>query len=210
MYIERLLIIKQSIVAQILIIYTRYLLGATFVFSSFIKMKGRRFTSSSGEAEPIASAFHFFETLYQSGLYWQFIGLVQFVSGALLMTQKYAKIGALMYFPIILNVFIITLSYYFAYTYVITGLMLLASIALILWDFNELGILIDLPAVVIDSNKVEKEAIWIITGTSLLLYTSLYRILNDQYNIILWFLISIVIAIVGFVFWWHSRRVKHV
>lgn len=62
--------IKEKIWAQIFIIYTRYLIGGAFVFASLIKIKGNRFTSDSGAANPIDSAWHFFETLYESGLYW--------------------------------------------------------------------------------------------------------------------------------------------
>ncbi len=123
--------LKNKIWAQIFIIYTRYLIGGAFVFASLIKIKGTRFTTESGEFNPINSAWHFFETMYQSGLYWRFIGVGQLIAGFLLMTQRYAKLGALVNLPIILNIFIITLSYYFAFTPVITGLMLLANLALI-------------------------------------------------------------------------------
>lgn len=133
--------LKEKIVPQILIIYIRYLLGGAFVFASLIKIKGLRFTSESGALEPIGSAWHFFETMYQSGLYWKFIGMAQLIAGFLLMTQRFSKLGALINLPIILNVFIITLSYYFAYTPVITGSMLFANLLLIIWEWNEIKIL---------------------------------------------------------------------
>ncbi|MBO6534282.1 MAG: DoxX family protein [Muricauda sp.] len=133
--------LKEKIVPQILIIYIRYLLGGAFVFASLIKIKGLRFTSESGALEPIGSAWHFFETMYQSGLYWKFIGMAQLIAGFLLMTQRFSKLGALINLPIILNVFIITLSYYFAYTPVITGSMLVANLLLIIWEWNEIKIL---------------------------------------------------------------------
>lgn len=82
--------IKRKILPQIIIIYTRYLIGGTFVFASLIKIKGTRFTSVSGESNPINSAWHFFETMYQSGLYWKFIGVCQLLAGFLLMTQRFS------------------------------------------------------------------------------------------------------------------------
>ena len=118
--------LKNFFWTQIIIIYTRYLLGGAFVFASIIKIKGLRFTSDSGADSPIHSAWHFFETMYESGLYWKFIGIVQLIAGCLLMTQKYSKLGAVINFPIILNIFIITLSYDFNYTPLVTGMMLLA------------------------------------------------------------------------------------
>jgi len=63
------------------VIYTCYLLGGAFVFASLIKIKGKRSTLMSGEAEPLNSALHFFATMYQSGMYWKFIGLGQLLAG---------------------------------------------------------------------------------------------------------------------------------
>jgi hypothetical protein len=54
------------------------------------------------------------------------------------MTQLYAGLGAVVMFPIVIKIFIITISYYFAGTPVITGLLLLANIFLILWDYQKL------------------------------------------------------------------------
>lgn len=91
----------------------RYLIGGSFVFASFIKMEERRFTTESEKNVPIDAVWHFFETLYQSGLYWQFLGLAQLFAGGLLMTQKISKLGALVFLPIGLNIFFITVSYDF-------------------------------------------------------------------------------------------------
>lgn len=92
----QLLAWKQKIWLQIAIIYTRYLIGGAFVFASLIKIKGERFTNVKGAGSPFHSPEHFFETLYQSGVYWQFLGLMQLLAGLLLMTQRYALLGALL------------------------------------------------------------------------------------------------------------------
>lgn len=55
-------------------IYLRYLIGGAFVFASIVKIQGRRFTQASGADTPINDAWHLFETLYQSGIYWNFLG----------------------------------------------------------------------------------------------------------------------------------------
>mgnify|MGYP001788459584 CR=1 FL=1 len=135
--------LKNSIFIQIFIIYTRYLIGGAFVFASIVKIKGERFMTDMSmiDGSPIHSAGHMFETLYQSGLYWKFIGISQLVAAFLLMTQRYSKLGALSFFPIILTIFIITVSYDFAGTIYITSLMLLANITLLIWDWEELKIL---------------------------------------------------------------------
>jgi len=143
------------------VIYTRYALGGAIVFASIIKIKGNRFTTNSGEDYPVNSAWHMFETLYQSGLFWEFIGWSQLVVGVLLMTQKWAKLGALLCFPITLNIFIITLSYYFAYTPVITGMMLLANLLLLAWDWQELKSLINIKPIFKPRELLEYESHWL-------------------------------------------------
>lgn len=44
------------------------------------------------------------------------------------------ELGALIYFVLILNIFVITVSYGFTGTPVVTGLMLLAVVYLLIWD----------------------------------------------------------------------------
>ena len=191
--------IKTKILPQIFIIYTRYLIGGAFVFASLIKIKGYRFTTESGASDPINSAWHFFETMYQSGLYWKFIGLGQLIAGFLLMTQRFSKLGALVNFPIILNVFIITLSYYFAYTPVVTGLMLFANLLLILWEWNEIKFLFNLKPVFDNTQRLEKDVVWQIVGLTLFTFTFIYRLLVDKYNIAFWAITCLLVGSIGLI-----------
>ncbi|RZK81984.1 MAG: hypothetical protein EOO92_03430 [Pedobacter sp.] len=191
--------LKEKFWLQIIIIYTRYLLGGAFVFASLIKIKGNRFTTTSGADAPINSAFHFFETMYQSGLYWKFLGLGQLIAGALLMTQRYSKLGAILNFPVILNVFVITLSYDFNYTPVITGTMLLANTILLVWEWNSLRVLVNLPLIPESNNSLSKLAVWTYTGIILFLFTFGYRLITDHYNMLFWMGVSIVIGLIGFI-----------
>lgn len=180
---------------QLLVVYTRMMLGGGFVFASIIKNKGKRFTTVSHEDAPFGSAMHFFETMYQTGLYWQFLGWGQLIAGFLLMSQRYAKLGAVMNFPIILNVFIITISMDFNYTPVITGLMLLANIGLLLWHWDELRILVNLSPYTPPRNQLANEPIWEITGLILFSFTAIYRMLYDRYDPVFWFLVCLVIGL---------------
>ena len=189
--------LKNSVWANLFIIYTRYLIGGAFVFASLIKLKGHRFTSQSGANEPINTASHYFETMYQSGIYWQFIGLGQLLAGGLLMTQRYAKLGAIVNFPIITNIFVVTISYEFSGTPIITGLILLANILLILWDWNTLRILVNLPQIPQNTPSIEKHKIWEITGLVLFAFTFIYRVMIDQYDALFWFSICCLIGGIG-------------
>jgi uncharacterized membrane protein YphA (DoxX/SURF4 family) len=132
--------LKKKPLAQVFTLVLRYLLGAAFVFSSLVKIRGLRFTTESGESYPIHTWLHYFETIYQSRMHWQAIGWAQLIAGFLLLTQRFATLGSVLFYPIILNIFLVTVSYNFKGTIVITGLMLLSNIYLLLWDWNKLKI----------------------------------------------------------------------
>lgn len=180
---------------QLLVVFTRMALGGGFVFASIIKIKGNRFTTVSQEDAPFGTAMHFFETMYQTGIYWQFLGWCQLLAGFLLMTQRYSKLGTVINFPIILNVFVITISMDFNFTPMITGMMLLANTFLLIWHWNELKILLNLTLQKEVYNKLEHEKIWEITGLVLFVFTVAYRILHDSYDPVFWFLICLVIGL---------------
>lgn len=199
--------IKENILAQLFVIYTRYLVGSGFVFASIVKIKGERFTTVSHEDAPFGTAFHFFETMYQTGIYWQFLGWGQLVAGFLLMTQRFAKLGAVVFFPIILNVFVITISMEFAFTPVITFLMLMANLLLLLWHRDELKFLLNFPPKFPNTNRLENHKIWEITGWILFLMTAGYRGINMLYNPMLWMGILVLVGLVPLI-WLIFRRKK--
>jgi uncharacterized membrane protein YphA (DoxX/SURF4 family) len=130
--------LKQNKILQIFTISIRYLLGTSFVWASILKIQGRRFTPQSAEHEPINSLNHFFESMYQSGLYWHFIGWGQLMAGFLLMSQIFSTLGAVVFFPLMLNIFIITISFGWVGVLHVTLPMLLINIYLLLWDWNKL------------------------------------------------------------------------
>lgn len=178
--------LRDKVAAQLFVVYLRYLIGGSFVFASIVKIRGGRFTTLSGANEPIDSAWHMFETLYASGLWWKFLGLGQLVAGLLLMTQRYSKLGALMFFPIVANVFVITVSYDFRGTPFITGLLLLANIFLILWDWDELKVLVNKVPAIPGKIRLENDRVWEVAGVVMFLFTAIYRYTVTGYNIFFW------------------------
>ena len=113
-------------------LFTRILLAAGFIPTGMVKLLGRRFTLISVET-PIGA---FFETLYQTGGYWRFLGLSQVLAGFLLLIPRSAHLGALLFVPIIVNIFVLTVALGFKGTPVVTGLMLLAILYLCAWDYH--------------------------------------------------------------------------
>ncbi len=189
--------LKRKALAQLAIIYLRYLIGGAFVFASIVKIQGERFTTAIHETADFGTAFHFFETLYRTGVYWQFLGWAQLIAGALLMTQRFAKLGAVMFFPIILNIFIITISMDFAYTPVITGGMLIAATILLLWHWDELKILVNLPAEKVKTTYLESHWCWSATGCALFTLTVLVRLWEN--NPLVWMGLCIAIGLLGMI-----------
>ena len=117
-------------------VMTRLLLAIGYIPSGLTKVMGTSFTQLSTET----SIGYFFDALYQSGFYYNFLGMAQVLAAVLLLIPRTATLGALCYFPIALNIVIITYSMSFAGTTVITSLMLLASIYLLCWEYDKLKV----------------------------------------------------------------------
>ena len=130
--------LKQQLFLQVFTVYLRYLIGGAFIIAAFgmgkMRATANLMQSLDNPIEQLEPIQQFFRVMADSGLYWQFIGWSQIIAGALLMTQSLARLGALIFFGLILNIFIITVSYEFQGTPLITGLMLLAALYLLIWD----------------------------------------------------------------------------
>jgi hypothetical protein len=103
-----------------------------FLPTGLVKLLGQPFSSISTD-NPIGLFFHVFQT---SGLYWRFLGACQVTAAILLLLPRTRALGAALFFPIILNIFVITVSLQFGGTVVITGPMLLAATLLVAWDWH--------------------------------------------------------------------------
>ena len=112
--------------------FNRIALFLAFLPSGITKVLGRRFTTLS----PESSVGYFFDALYKTGVYWRFIGVAQLLAGVLLLIPRTQALGAVLYFPLILNIFLITVSMRFQGTPFITGAMLLANIYLLCWHYD--------------------------------------------------------------------------
>lgn len=113
---------------------TRALLAIAFIPTGLVKVLGERFTLISIESD----VGLFFEGLYRTGLFWNFIGWTQVASGILILIPRTTTLGAVAFFPIIFSIVLITVGMGFRGTWIVTSLMLLASTALLLWDYHRL------------------------------------------------------------------------
>ncbi|WP_285057688.1 hypothetical protein [Pedobacter ginsengisoli] len=114
-------------------IFCRYALAAGFIPSGYVKIMGERFTALS----PNNPLGHYFDALHLTGYYYTFIGVAQIVTAILLIIPKTSVLGALMYFPIILNIGVLTYATRFEGTRIVT-FMMLANLFLLCWNYDRL------------------------------------------------------------------------
>ncbi len=196
------------------IVLTRYLIAFAFIPLGLKKIAGERFTQMS-TATPIG---YFFEGLYQTGIYWNFIGLAQIIAAFLLMTQRFATIGAIFFFFIISNIWVITISLHFSGTWIITSLMLLAVIMLLIWDFHKLKYLFYADSFYAETNTETYPTynrIWVITGLVLFVLSvgGLLLLEKEQLRSVIFsriLLVSILLIVTLAIYfnWKKSRRKK--
>jgi uncharacterized membrane protein YphA (DoxX/SURF4 family) len=113
-------------------------LAMGFLPSGFVKIMGERFTDLSNN-HPMG---HYLEALHHTGYYYTFIGILQVTAALLLLIPRTATIGALLYFPIILNICILSIAVRFDGSMLSSPLMVLANLYLLCWDYDKLKALI--------------------------------------------------------------------
>ena len=116
-------------------IFCRYSLALGFVIAGTVKILGERFASGLSEIHPMGA---YLEALYHTGYYYTFIGIVQIVAGVFLIIPKTSILGALIYFPIIVNIWILSWAVRFDGSLVSSTLMVFANTYLLVWNYDRL------------------------------------------------------------------------
>ena len=124
----------RSVWLQRFTVLTRVLLAAGFIPPGLTKLAGHRFTLL-GPDDPVG---YFFDAFFQAGAFYGFVGAMQVLAGVLLLVPRTATLGAVLYLPIISNIFVITVAMHFRGTWAIAGLMTLACLWLLAWDYDRL------------------------------------------------------------------------
>ncbi|MFN8343522.1 MAG: DoxX family protein [Spirosomataceae bacterium] len=113
-------------------VFNRVALAAGFIPSGFVKIMGERFTSLSVN-HPMGN---YLEALHHTGYYYTFIGIVQVTAALLLLIPRTAVLGAFLYFPVILNICILSLAVRFDGSLLSSPLMVLANLYLLCWYYD--------------------------------------------------------------------------
>jgi hypothetical protein len=119
---------------QLFTVFTRVLLAVGFIPPSIKKILHQPFTMLP-DSNPVG---HYFNALYQTGFYYEFLGWAQLTAALLLLFPRTAHIGAMMFLPIIANIAVLTTSVGFVGTWLLTILMTLAATWLVGWEYDRL------------------------------------------------------------------------
>lgn len=115
-------------------VFCRVALALSFIPAGYVKIAGERFAAGLPPNNPLG---HYFDALHLTGYYYTFLGVVQLITAIFLLIPRTALLGALMYFPIIVNICVLTYATRFDGTRIVT-MMLLASLFLLIWDYDRL------------------------------------------------------------------------
>lgn len=119
---------------QLFAAFTRVLLAVGFIPPSIPKILHRPFTVLP-DTNPVGA---YFNALYNTGFYYEFIGWSQIVAALLLLFPRTSHLGTLMFLPIIVNIAVLTCSVGFKGTWLITILMSSAAAFLAAWEYDRL------------------------------------------------------------------------
>ncbi len=124
--------IKQRLFFKFFYGFVRISMSLTFILSGIRKVPGIKFTMIPIE-DPIG---FFFEAMYQTGFYWNFIGYYQIIVGIMILFNRLVAMSVLLMMPVTVNIFLISIALEMQGTPLITSAMLLANIFLMVWHFN--------------------------------------------------------------------------
>lgn len=165
---------------QIFTAFTRMLLAVGFFPPGLKKVLHQPFTILP-DSNPVG---HYFNALYETGFYYEFIGWAQVIAAILILIPRTSHIGALIFFPIILNIAVLTNAVSFKGTWLLTIFMFLASLYLVCWDYDRLKAIFFInrreKAVVFKYEFVWLPVLFALGGTFLGIFSKLIRLGNLQ------------------------------
>jgi uncharacterized membrane protein YphA (DoxX/SURF4 family) len=110
----------------------RILVGFAFVPAGLKKVLGEPFTDPNN-----TGPFHdFLHAFLATGWFYNAVGVIQLVAATLLVTQRFAFLGALLVLPVITAITAFCWSTMVVPTAIVATLMLLGTLALVAWDLH--------------------------------------------------------------------------
>ncbi len=137
-------------------IFCRLALAAGFIPSGIVKIMDERFASGLSANHPMG---HYLEALHLTGYYYTFIGVVQLAAAIMLLIPRTATLGAFLYFPIILNICILTFATRFDGSLFTAPLMVLANLYVLGWNYEKWKYILPFNRPAISDGLTEKKSL---------------------------------------------------
>lgn len=125
---------KQNLWLWLFSIFCRVALALGFIPSGIVKILDERFASGLHANHPMG---HYLEALHTTGFYYTFIGVIQIAAALLLLIPRTVTLGAFLYFPIILNITVLTFATRFDGSLFTSPLMTLANLYVLAWNYEK-------------------------------------------------------------------------
>ena len=116
-------------------IFLRLALAFGFITSGMVKIMGERFASGLSVNHPMGQ---YLQALHHTGFYYTFIGVLQVIAAILLLVPRTVILGALVYFPVILNICVLSYAVRFEGSILTSPLMVLGCLFLIFWNYDKI------------------------------------------------------------------------
>lgn len=140
--------LREKKIIKLLYWVSRVSMGFGFIGSGVRKLPGIKFTALPIE-NPVG---YFFDAMYQTGFYWNTIGLIQILLGVMIFFNRSVVAAVLIMMPITLNIFLVSIALQMQGTPYITSSMLLANIFLLLWHYENYLPIIQQPRYIQNEN----------------------------------------------------------
>ena len=137
-------------------IFNRLVLALGFIPAGIVKLMDERFASGLHANHPMG---HYLEALHTTGFYYTFIGVVQVAAAIMLLIPRTATLGAFLYFPIILNICILTFATRFDGSMFTAPLMTLANLYVLGWNYEKWKYIIPFNRLANDSFVTKRESL---------------------------------------------------
>ncbi len=115
--------------------FNRIALAAGFIPAGLVKIFDERFASGLSIIHPMGTYLNAF---WYTGYYYTFVGLAQLLAAILILIPRTVTVGALIYFPIILNIFILSYAVRFDGSLLTSPLMTLSCFFILCWNYDRL------------------------------------------------------------------------
>jgi hypothetical protein len=134
-------------------IFNRLVLALGFIPAAIVKLMDERFASGLNAKHPMG---HYLEALHWTGYYYTFIGVAQLAAAIFLLIPRTVTLGAFIYFPVILNITVLTYATRFDGSLFTAPLMTLANLYLLGWNYEKWKYILPFNHLPHDNNAAER------------------------------------------------------